>query len=468
MCYRPFTIKNPSLRFSLDHDRMFIKVPCGKCGQCRTSKQDGYAARIYYEYLDTIKKGGYVFFQTFTYNEECVPACHGIKCFDSRDHRLFSMNLRDRLLRDGYDNKMKMFWCCEYGGNTYRPHYHALFFVTCGVSAEDFCHMTEDSWSKVVSRGYGRVERVPLGHCDTNNPDPRRRHTWQERIVDGMGALGYVSKYVCKDLDFLEVLEKQKNGNYDGDTITKEDEKYMYPFIRLSNGLGECMKDMLTIDELMEGRVSLPDKLKGQKIVALPMYVDRKVFYDYDPEDKCFRKNERGLEMEKVRKDHNRGYVKKQIDYLWRNISDLWTDYAAKKLHLSECDCRVKISDTLYQRMDDFVDYITYYKDISSTYLFEVDSGVNLKELAEVSILRNIPNKSPSFSFKVQQSVNPKLYEDLCSSSYGQCCKRFADFEYILYIFNAINIGYCEKCQLDYLMRQEEKSRQKKVHFLYN
>lgn len=480
MCYRPLHIVNPSLHFDRDHDRRLLSVPCGQCGECRTNRQNEVASRIYYEYLDTVKKGGYVFFQTFTYNEEMVPVRHGIKCFDTRHFLLFSKNLRYDMESCGYPvgyknaegssrSYVKIFWTCEYGGNTYRPHYHALFFVTNGIPVEEFCAMTERNWCQANGKGgcNARDQRVSLGYCDTNNIDPKRRHTPQERVVDGMGALGYVSKYVCKDLDFLKVITNQKGGFFDGEPLTDEDKKYMFPFTRQSNGIGECMKDMLTIEDLMDGKVSIPDKLEGTKIVSLPQYIDRKVFYDYNPEDKCFRLNEQGLEMKKVRRLHNRGYVKKQIDFLWSNLCNLWTPFAAEKLHMTEAECLQFISATLYNRDKDFIDYIIYYKDISSTYFDDIDSIDDLADFAENNIVHQDTSVPPPFSILQLKNDHPKIYYRCCEDDYGRAHPRFAGFEKILYILNKVNLGYCHQQQKLYEERQEEKARQKYLHSLY-
>lgn len=44
----------------------------------------------------------------------------------------------------------------------------------------------------------------------------------------------------------------------------------------------------------MKGRVLLPDNEKGVEEYKLPMYIDRKLFYDYDPATKLFTLNELG------------------------------------------------------------------------------------------------------------------------------------------------------------------------------
>lgn len=444
-------------------------VPCGQCGECRQRRQDDVSARVYYEYLNCIKSGGFVFFQSYTHNEDTVPWCHGVRCFDPSDYRTFYHNLRNAFVKLGYKKiPVKNFWVSEFGGLTYRPHYHCLHFVYAqDVTPEQFARMTEVAWSFAGERSFQKCERFSFGFCDTNNPDPSRRHTPRSRVVDGFGALSYVSKYVCKDLDFIEVLTNQKNSSYDGLPLSDEEKKRMYPYTRQSNGIGECMKDMITVDELMDGRVSIPDAQVGNKVIALPQYIDRKVFYDYDPEDKCFRLNECGLDMKKVRREHNREYVKEQIIYFMSSFSALWTDYAERKLHMSSAAALQRCHEIIDDRQSDLVNYIIYYKDISSTYVADIDSATDLHRMGEAMIASSV-RKPPKFNLSDYKDRDPSGYRSFMYEVYGRMHSRFRDFDEVIEILNLVNLGFCHEQQLLYLSRQEEKSKAKYRHSLYH
>lgn len=445
-----------------------MTVPCGQCGECRSRKMDSVAARVYYEYLNCVKSGGFVFFQSYTHSEDTVPWCHGVRCFNPADYRTFYNNLRNAFVKIGYKKfPVKNYWVSEYGGKTYRPHYHCLHYVyATDVTPEQFARITEDAWSYAGERSWQECERLSFGFCDTNNPDPIRRHSPLSRVVDGFGALSYVSKYVCKDLDFEEVLSNQANSSYDGLPITDEERKLMYPYTRQSNGIGECMKDMISIEELQDGRVTIPDAMHGSKVVALPQYIDRKIFYDYDPEDKCFRLNERGLEMKKIRRKHNRDYVAKQIDYLLSHVSQLWTDEATKALNLTPAEVMGRVSDVLYKRKDDLVNYIIYFKDVSSTFIHDLDSDTDLLSFGE-AMRPCVPDKPPKFSLSEFCDNNPKSYCDFMYDTY-RLHSRFKDFDEVLEMLNKVNLGFCLKQQRLYLERQQEKSRAKFTHSLYH
>ena len=329
MCYSPLRIENNSRQFDLRKDKTVLSVPCGKCGECRQKRQDEVTARLYYQFLDTektvvpgfhyespdgkveINEHGYVYFETFTYNEEQVPWCHGIRCFNPEHYRYFMVNLRNDLKREGYPKgSIKVYWCSEYGGNTYRPHYHALFFVTCAITPEHFEELLQRNWCIISNPLKPNSPRFSLGYTDISNPHEHSHQYPHELICDSIKVLGYVGQYIGKDIEFETVLKLQKDSDFDGKPISEEEYKIMKPYTRQSNGIGLCIKDYLTIDELMDGTMTIPDTRKGEKPIALPLYIDRKVFYDYNPEDKCFRLNDIGFQMKEHRLQHNRDYVK--------------------------------------------------------------------------------------------------------------------------------------------------------------
>ena len=502
MCYSPLHLPNNTRKFDVSRDKLMLNVPCGNCGECRQKKQDDVSARLYYEYLDTektvvpgfhytspdgcvdIHEHGYVYLQTFTYNEEMCPWLHGIKCFRPDDYRRFMVNLRHDLEQRGFIVKgdkmpIKVYWVSEYGGETYRPHYHALFFIRGAISPELFEEMCRHNWSIVGRRKCkdGKYERRSLGWTDIENPYSNVHTHPSQLVIDGhMAVMNYVSQYIGKDIEFETVLYHQKNSHFDDLPISDDDYKMLHPFTRQSNGIGECIKDVLTIDELMDGRMTIPDSTEGTKIIALPMYIDRKVFYQYDPTDKCFRLTDDGYAMKQHRLEHNRGYVKKQLEWLQSNISQLWSDRSAHmiswftkdhKEYSDPATAMMKVSDVLYNRLEDFVSYILYYKDISSTYACNIDSGVDLKEFATKFIVKYSapdPCTIPLVSLQDFKDQHPVDYRIMMKHTYGKVCDRFKDFDEVLGILNGINLAFCHGRQLDFLKRRAEKARQKKIY----
>lgn len=479
-CYKPITLINNSRHFNEKVDKVFRQVPCGKCGSCRTALQNSFEARVYYEYLMTEEKQGFTFFQTFTYNEALVPYRHGIRCFSRSDIRSFTKNLQDDWRKKfGRTDTLKYFITCEYGmseDSTYRPHYHALFFVTePGVTVDDFARMTENRWKRYNLKGEG----VSLGFTDTNNPDPRRRHAPSERIVNAQGALSYVSKYVCKDFDFMKVVSGQERNtgahlDCDPGSLTKEDKSDMFPFHRQSNGLGLCIKDMIPYKDLLDGRVKIPDRIKEFKYVALPQYIDRKVFYDYNSEDKCFHLNSDGLSMKAHRDLHNHGNVKKSIELILNNFETMWKvgyDYISKKLPCfdSWSEARLSIHDWMSGRsLDDLATYILYYKDLilpgDLDHLYGKDLVQRGSSLALVSRIGS-NSTIRLVDEHGENSSSTKRYRSFILSKLRPR-GRFDGFEEIIHVLNVVNQGYCSRLQDIYIQNSVEKSRRKYIHSL--
>lgn len=472
MCYSPIRLVNNTRHFNEKTDKVYRSVPCGHCGECRTKQQQSFESRVYYEYLDTESRDGFTFFQTFTYNEENVPRHFGIRTFSRSDIRDFTLSFHHFMRKDRYkDISFKYFITCEYGGITYRPHYHALFFVVGDISVEEFAKITEILWDK--------------GFCDTNNPDPTKRHTPLERVVNAEGALSYVSKYVCKDFDFERMLDGQEEMTDAHLTIPRElipecTLKEIRPFHRQSNGLGLCMKDMISDHDLLDGKVKIPDSLQGTKYVSLPQYIDRKVFYDYNPEDKCFRLNDSGLEMKAHRDKYNRSYVKQSLSFIFDNFEQLWKcnpSYCQKKSHFdSWSDAKLFVWSQMAGRsFDQLALYIQHYKDLILPEDISSYSEDDLEKYAQhTALLSRIGSDSSqrlvvgkednSYLEKIRKKVRFKV-DSLLQASYNN--SPFVGFEEVISIFNIVNAGYCKASQELYIQDQIDKGRQKYVHSLY-
>lgn len=96
------------------HDKP-LSVPCGQCIGCRLERARQWAIRCTHEASMHERSC----FATFTYEDEQLP--HGYNL-----HRKHFQDFMKRLRkRCGY---VRVFYCGEYGGETHRPHYHALLF----------------------------------------------------------------------------------------------------------------------------------------------------------------------------------------------------------------------------------------------------------------------------------------------------------------------------------------------------
>lgn len=106
------------------YDRVWL--PCGQCVLCRLERSRQWAMRCMHEaslYEENC-------FLTLTYSEENVPHAGALV---HRDFQLFMKKLRQHLRRlqgpwAGEPPTVRFYMCGEYGGETFRPHYHALLF----------------------------------------------------------------------------------------------------------------------------------------------------------------------------------------------------------------------------------------------------------------------------------------------------------------------------------------------------
>ena len=132
---------------------------------------------------------------TLTYNNKHLPK-HGVF---KEEIQLFMKRLRIRLDRLGYKHQIRYFFCSEYGSNSGRPHYHAIFwnFPRDGALANiwNVVKMIEKAWS---------YNGEPLGFAYA--------------IPCDKGAIGYVMKYMSKipripdNMNNVFFLSSRKDG----------------------------------------------------------------------------------------------------------------------------------------------------------------------------------------------------------------------------------------------------------------
>lgn len=125
MCYCPVLVKR---------DELVSSFPCGKCEKCLKRRVSGWSFRLMQQ--DRISMSAY--FLTLTYAVESVPITkNGFMGLDKRDLQLFFKRLRKAhggICSDGNTtgsitgSTIKYYAVGEYGGTSYRPHYHIIIF----------------------------------------------------------------------------------------------------------------------------------------------------------------------------------------------------------------------------------------------------------------------------------------------------------------------------------------------------
>lgn len=172
-------------------------VPCGKCAGCRIDKSREWANRCMLElqYHDS------AYFVTLTYNDQHVPkSAYGSSdtgeaipalSLCKKDFQLFMKRLRERCK----DDKIRFFGCGEYGGQTFRPHYHVILFglhlddlVPFSGTDRGYMYYLSDTIQKAWSVYDPDTQSFdPMGHVLVGNV------TWE--------TCAYTARYVMKKLD---------------------------------------------------------------------------------------------------------------------------------------------------------------------------------------------------------------------------------------------------------------------------
>lgn len=170
-------------------------LPCGQCLGCRLDYSRQWANRCMLE----LKYHDSSYFCTFTYDDDHVPISYypdpetgealPSLTLQKRDFQL----LMKRIRKAFPDDHIRFFMSGEYGGDTFRPHYHAILF---GLHLDDL---------KVYKRS-------PQGFTYYNSPKLQR--CWCDRDGKPIGYVvvadvtwdtcAYTARYVMKKLKGTE------------------------------------------------------------------------------------------------------------------------------------------------------------------------------------------------------------------------------------------------------------------------
>lgn len=118
MCKQPY-IKKPNGTLRTDPAGMLeaTPLPCGRCLPCKINHRRTWQHRLILE----ASMHGDSIFSTLTYADDKLPAD---MCVHPKEMKNFLKRLRRRL--NGFP--FRYFLVGEYGDNSWRPHYHAMFF----------------------------------------------------------------------------------------------------------------------------------------------------------------------------------------------------------------------------------------------------------------------------------------------------------------------------------------------------
>lgn len=237
-----------------------LKVPCGKCLQCRIQKRKEWAMRCLHE-LDNHYESVFV---TLTYDDKHLPKNGSLQ---KKELQKFFKRLRQWV----WPYKIRYFACGEYGDEKERPHYHAIIYGI-GLKEEQkaiikrcwpFCDWTVQ---KIADSSFGCAEpdsiRYVAQYIDKklSGEEAKKEYTDKGREpVFKVQSLGIGRCYVEKNKDQLERNE----------SITMFGVKQTMPRYYLN--LTEIDKEALS-EKAVQKEMDIVKELTGRELTEIELY----------------------------------------------------------------------------------------------------------------------------------------------------------------------------------------------------
>lgn len=220
------------------HDNVeALRIPCGNCLGCVTSKAKEWAVRCTLE----AEQHSASCWATLTYNDDNLPPT-----LSKRHVQLFHKLLRRRLTNLDKTFKLRTFYAGEYGETTHRPHYHTILF---GLAHTNEAHI-QAAW--------------PHGNTQTDKLEP--------------AAISYVAGYTAKKITFSgkDKFQRCNEGEHDIERVNPHTGEvlwfkkiYQAPFIEMSTkpyGIGgharQYWQDWHTYARVQGNTIPVPRYLK--------------------------------------------------------------------------------------------------------------------------------------------------------------------------------------------------------------
>lgn len=241
-CLNPYRLK--------DED---IDVPCGRCYNCLSRRSSGWSFRL----MQMEKVSTTAYFVTLTYSQT------GVKFTPKKYMTLYKPDVQNFFKKLRFQqfgrtkSTIKYYVCGEYGGLSYRPHYHIILFNA------DLKYLIGEKDAGHVSRGNialdGQVPYYcsswPFGHITVGT-------------VSG-ASIGYTLKYMHKPFRIPQ------HGNDDR----------LPEFSCMSKGLG---LNYLTPAMISWHKASLLDRMYlnvDDKKISMPRYYKDKMYTDEERQE---------------------------------------------------------------------------------------------------------------------------------------------------------------------------------------
>lgn len=258
-------------------------VPVGGSQSVRRKQQSDWQFRLNAEFLTLKKQGWNIAFATLTYSDRTIPTLprelfvneseyRSIRCFSRSDVQCWIEHIRHYCAYHfgcKGDTAVRYFVAAEYGSQTHRPHYHAVLGFPSSISYEKMHALCSYYWEHGIL-----FPRSPRGD---HNPMTGKDMLPFEVVGDASKAFSYVSKYVCKDLDFEGQIEgiKLKKGTH----LYKNCQSFHIQSKGLGYSIVKDMTDAQKLDAYQNGIYFMTGEDYAYK---MPLYLKNKLIFDND------------------------------------------------------------------------------------------------------------------------------------------------------------------------------------------
>lgn len=420
MCFHALNVKGVN-----KHSISSTFTPCGKCEECRKMERSAWEFRFRAEADEFVFHHGWQMgFITLTYNDQQLPYLppHAFKDFDpltcssprwryvpcfNKDHIRSLVHGLRKYLHKKYGCKRLIYICCsEFGSSTKRPHYHCCFVFPPEVPALEFYQCIRDLWcgesvfisqpcklkgkTRFLDSSRARVNRGFV--CPREFGGFGREKPFIVSKPDSIACAKYASKYVCKDIYYLESLPYD-DLNFDNPLIDNRMDEYedfsfdslphirnYMPFHFQTRSLGLGIIQGKSNSELLEifkkGYHFTGD---GEKFQCIPLYIKNKIlfspYYVFENGKRLVRRQA----SEFFNENYKEVFQKKVSFYeeLFKKLStsDYFTACGRSRLEASEWSEQVrKILDNFKSPLELASLYVNYYG-VPRKYSYVVESA---------------------------------------------------------------------------------------------
>lgn len=483
-------ITNKKILYNIQKPQIIIKYKCGECFQCLEDKSKESTYRSYWQAKETFDKGGYVIFDTLSYNDKSLPHINEVlnlndednfSCFRNSDYTNFMKLLRIKLKRQyGNGHKLSMLTTGEYGTDdnyidehgrlrkaTFRPHYHLIVNYTCDninnrIKPYKLSLLISECWT------HGRTDGVKYKGLQYFN----KKRLFTEQNPYNLNLTRYVCKYVEKESKYAQLIKyrcnkilKSKgligNLNYYDKLEANKIKNAIRQHKRTSNNYGSYALKYLDKDKLINNSiVTYPDTKYVFKTLPLPLYYKRKLFmklFYYNVGKNIHAK----WEYTKEGEQYKLGQIKQEYNSLKLKYTNLFIN-----------SNNTTIKSLLNNRsIDEFINYLMFYKNRPYTNKLwkteDILNNINLETndyYYNYSTAKDFTDYGDRYISRNPIEQNNKLIKinslKLINDKYST---KFENFDKLYALLTNEDIKIGRKRHQDYLLLKEKKDRLKQL-----